>query len=494
MKNKTIIIGAGPGGLVAGLILQHHGFNVEIFEKNKIPGGRNSYINIDGHKFDVGPTFLMMKYILDEVFTEIGLKTEDHLNLTRLSPMYRLYYKDKEMDIYEEKDKMKKEIEKNFPGEGKSLDKFYKIEERRFKYLMPCLQKDYSGVLKYFNKYFIKAIPFFSIPKTLYQILGNYFKNEDLKISFTFQSKYLGMSPWQCPAAFAMIPYVEHAMGIYHVEGGLSNISEKMAEIFIKIGGIIHYNKKVEKVFFKEKAAKGINLNDGTEIKADDVIINADFGYAMNNLIPDGLIKKYSKEKVANKKYSCSTFMLYLGLKKEYNIKHHSIIFAPQYKKNVEEIFSGKMSGENISMYIRNASVTDKTVSPEGKSQLYILLPVPNKKLGSEINWEKEKQEIRNIIIKTLKERLGLKDIEEQIETEKIITPNEWVDEYNVFFGATFNLSHNLTQMLSMRPHNKLEEVNNCYLVGGGTHPGSGLPTIYESGRITARMIMKKYK
>lgn len=495
MKNKVIIIGAGPGGLVAGLILQNKGFEVEIYEKESRPGGRNSFFMDKGHKFDIGPTFLMMKYVLDEVFSEIGLKSEDYLEFTRLSPMYRLYYHDRKMDVYQEKSKMKKELKKTFPGEELFLDKFHKRESRRFKYMMPCLLKDYSSFLRFFSPEFLKALPHFSFPRSLFGVLGSYFKNPHARIAFTFQSKYLGMSPWECPGAFAMIPFVEHDMGIYHVKGGLSKISEVMAAIFEKKGGKIHYSLPVNKIHFEGKRARWVELEGKKRKEAGNIVINADFGQAMKTLMPKGKTTKYSDKKLKKKRYSCSTFMLYLGLKKEYDLKHHNIIFAPEYRRNVEEVFSGKLSdGNNLSFYVRYATAEDKTVSPKGRSQLYILVPTPNKQVGKNINWKRIKQNMRDDVLKLLRERMGLSDIEENIETERIITPDDWVNDHGVFNGATFNLAHNLGQMLWFRPHNRLEGTNNCYLVGGGTHPGSGLPTIYESGRISAKMIIKSSK
>jgi phytoene desaturase len=494
MDNKNIkvaIIGAGPGGLTAGLLLAHKGFQVEIFEKSDRPGGRNSDFELDGHRFDLGPTFLMMKYVLDEVFKMVGERVDDHLKLTRLSPMYRLFFENDHIDVYEEKGKMMEELDRMFPGEGQNLSKFYGYEEKRFKKLMPCLTKDYSSLSSFFSKRFIEAIPHFSLGKTLYGVLGDYFKTPETRLCFTFQSKYIGMSPWRCPGAFGMIPYVEHAFGIYHVEGGLSEISRKMAELFIKKGGKIHYNSPVKQVLFKSKKAIGLEMLDGSNVEADKVIVNADFAYSATNLMPKGALPKYSAKKLAKKDYSCSTVMIYLGLKKQYDLPHHSVIFAKNYRKNVDDMFSGKLSGRDLSFYVRNATVSDRSVSPEGKSQLYILVPCPNKKLGAKINWEKESQNIRNAVMERLKDRLDFDDIESQIETERIITPDEWEKDYNVYYGATFNLSHRLLQMLWLRPRNRLEGVKNVYLVGGGTHPGSGLPTIYESGRISAELLEK---
>ena len=135
---------------------------------------------------------------------------------------------------------------------------------------------------------------------------------------------------------------------------------------------------------------------------------------------------------------------------------------------------------------------TDPTVAPEGKSTLYVLLPVPNKQIFP-TNWQDRKKEVKQNIYNALEKRLGLKDLKENVEVEKIITPDDFEKDYNVYNGAVFNLSHKVMQMMWLRPHNKFEEYDNCYLVGGGTHPGSGLPTIYQSGIIVNDLINKKY-
>jgi phytoene desaturase len=325
----------------------------------------------------------------------------------------------------------------------------------------------------------------------MYDVLAGYFKSEDLRISFTFQSKYLGMSPWSCPAAFMIIPYIEHAFGIYHVTGGLSKISEAMAKVVEEEKGKIHLGESVKELILDGKRVKGVRLVSGEEVLADEVILNSDFAYSMTNLVRGKALKRWNKEKLMEKKFSCSTFMLYLGVDKNYEIPHHTIVFSKDYEKYIREVAAHKDPSSDISFYIRNASVTDKTLAPGGKSNIYVLVPVSNKK--SNYNWQKNKKEFRDRVIDAIKERTDMKDIDKHIVFEKIITPDEWEKDYNVFLGATFNLGHNLFQMLYFRPHNKFEELDNCYLVGGGTHPGSGLPTIYESGRITANMISRKY-
>jgi phytoene desaturase len=491
-KKKIIIIGAGPGGLTSAMILSKRGFDVHLYEKNGIVGGRNGCIINKGYKFDIGPTFLMMKFVLDEVFHEAGKDINNYLKFIKLDPMYRLIFSDKTIDVTDDHEKMREIIAKNFPGNEKGYDKLLEREKKRFEKMYVCLQKDYSKIKTMLHPDLLKALPYLSVTRSMYKELGRYFNNEDLKISFTFQSKYLGMSPWDCPAAFMIIPFIEHQFGIYHPIGGLSEISEAMAKVAKENGAKIYLNTPVKQLIVLNKSVKGIELENGKKAYADEVIINADFGYAASKLFPPNVLKKYSPKKLEKKKFSCSTFMLYLGVKKQYNLPHHSIVFSKDYNKYINDVFKKDDLLDDISFYIRNGSINDPTLAPKDKSNIYVLVPVQNK--TKKVDWNKEKKKFRDLIIKSIMERTDMKDLDKNIEVEQIVTPDDWENSMNVHLGATFNLAHTLGQMLYFRPRNKFEEVDNCYLVGGGTHPGSGLPTIYESGRITSNIISKKHK
>lgn len=490
MKN-IIVIGAGPGGLAAAMLLANRGYDVSIFEKQEYIGGRNSELSLGDYSFDLGPTFFLMKSILEEIFHETGRDLRDYVKLMEINPMYRLKFGDGTVFYpwsVSHKEKMVESIEKTFPGESSGYLRYLEREEVKFERLIPCLQLPYSGLGDLLKPRFLKALPYLDAHKSIYDVLGGYFKEELLKLSFTFQAKYIGMSPWEAPGTFSIISYLEHKMGVYHVEGGLNKLAHAMGEVVREEGGAIHLGDPVSEILFDGRKAVGVRLTSGKEVMADHIIMNADFAMGMKNLVPDTLKNKYRDENLKNKKYSCSTFMLYLGVDRVYDdLPHHNIIFARDYRKNISEITQTKELSEDFSFYVQNASVTDSTLAPQGKSAIYVLVPVPNNK--STIDWDEIKDSYRDRVLTAMEEEGGFENIRDHIEAEEIITPHDWEHKKDVYLGATFNLGHQVSQMLILRPHNRLEGYENLYIVGGGTHPGSGLPTIYESGRITANLI-----
>jgi len=475
------------------MLLSHRGFDVEVFEKQPVVGGRNAEVRLGDYRFDLGPTFLMMKFLLDELFEETGRDLSDYIQCRALDPMYKLQFAQNSMYVYADPARMRAEIERVFPGEGSGLDRFLERESLRFRKLYPCLQKAYGSPLSLFSPTLLAALPHIAPGRSMHQVLSTYFRAEELRLAFTFQSKYLGMSPWDCPGLFTMIPYTEHAHGVYHVQGGLCRISHAMADAARERGAKIHTSQPVHRVLTAGNRVVGIELGSGEKIDCDDVVINADFGHAVSTLFEPGQLRRYTPQNVRRKNWSCSTFMMYLGLDRTYpGSDHHTIVFARDYKGNLDDISHHLKTSDDISIYVRNSAVTDSSSAPGGHSALYILVPVPNNFSG--IDWSQEAPRYRERILRTLAERTCYVDIEQHIRQELIVTPQDWEQEFSVYQGATFNMGHNWSQMLFMRPHNKFEEFEHCYLVGGGTHPGSGLPTIFESARISSNLICSQYR
>lgn len=492
-KKKVIVIGAGPGGLSSAMILAHRGFDVVVYEKQAYVGGRTSALKVGDFTFDLGPTFMMLPQAFDEIFKEAGRDIHKYLDLRRLDTMYRLKFGDgRNFTVSFDKEEFKKEIARLFPGDEIGYEQYLKEQKRKFDLMYPCLRVPYIHWYHYLRPKLIKAFPFMQNFTSLYDVMAKYFKNEDMRISMTFQAKYLGMSPWHCPGAFSILSYIEHAFGIFHPIGGLHKIPEAMAKIVEEDSGKIFLSKPVKRIITEGGRATGVEFEDGSSDSADYVIMNTDFAAGMKELVPEEFKGKWTDKNLQKRAFSCSTFMLYLGLDKKYDIPHHNIFFADDYKKNIEQIFGGKELPQDPSFYIQNASATDPTLAPEGMSTLYVLVPAPN--LDTPIDWDAEKKKYRDLVIKMIAEKTEMSDIERHIKVERVITPKDWEQKIDVYKGAVFNLSHTLGQMLYLRPHNKFENIPGLYLVGGGTHPGSGLPTIIESGKIAADMITEEVK
>lgn len=487
-NRSVVIVGAGPGGLTAAMILAHRGYRVRVLEKEAQVGGRNAALRVGPYTFDMGPTFLMVPQILEEVFQLAGADVHALLDLKRIDPLYRLRFSDgTEFRPAVDHDETVRRIEALFPGEGEGYRRYLKHEERKIEAIMPCLRVPYDKPWHYLRLRLFKALPLIDIHRSVYGCVARFFTDPRLRVSFTFQAKYLGMSPWECPGIFSILSGFEHLQGIFHPIGGLFGISEAMAKVARGHGAEISLSSPVRKVVVSNGRATGVELGSGERIDADAVVLNADFAYAMTNLVDAKDRKQFTDENLRDREYSCSTFMLYLGIDGSWDAPHHNIFFSRDYEEFIRATAAGKLAGDP-SFYVQNASVTDATLAPKGKSTIYVLVPAPNNTSG--IAWTPEETAaMRERVLDLLETRAGLTGIRQRIEAERIITPRDWENRANVYHGAVFNLAHSLGQMLYFRPHNRLKEFKDCYLVGGGTHPGSGLPTIYESGRIAADLI-----
>jgi phytoene desaturase len=470
------------------MLLAAGGHRVEILEKKAEVGGRNAALRLGPYTFDTGPTFLMLVQGLEAIFADCGRKLDDYLELKKIDPLYRLRFPGG-VDFFPTDDeaRMVAEIERLFPGEGANYRRYREREGKKLDRVYPCLRHPYLSPLDFLRWRFLRALPRIDAFATVYDRLASYFNAESLRIAMTFQAKYLGMSPWKCPATFTILSLIEHRWGVYHPIGGLNAISGSMAKVIGELGGVVRLNTPVQEIVVRDGRAAGLLLEGGETVEGDAVVINPDFAWAMRHLVKPEHRRKYTDARLAAMEYSCSTFMLYLGLDRRFDLPHHTIVFSQDYRRNVQEIVESKRLPGDPSFYVQNASATDPTLAPAGHSAVYVLVPVPNQTSG--IDWAREAPGFRDLILRLLQERTELRDLDRHLVREKVITPADWEREYGLYNGATFNLSHTIGQMLYFRPHNRFEEFDDCYLVGGGTHPGSGLPTIYQSGRIAAELI-----
>ena len=489
MAQRVIIIGAGPGGLATAMLLAKAGLEVTVIESQPRVGGRTSAIEGDGYRFDLGPTFFLYPQILEEIFTAVGRDLHREVPMKRLDPQYRLTFgAGGELLCVSDVERMVAEIAKLAPADAPQFRRFMAYNRAKLEKLAPCLQTPFLGWTSLLQVRLLAVLPYLKPWKSLHAELAGFFRDPRLQLAFTFQSKYLGMSPFQCPSLFSILSFLEYEHGVWHPIGGCNALTRGMARVATEQGVTIRLSEPVEEILFDGRRAVGVRTATG-ELRADAVVVNADFGHAMTTLVPDRLRRRWTDKTIARKRFSCSTFMMYLGIEGRYDqLMHHNIYVARDYRRNLDEIENQHVLTEDPSFYVENPCRTDDTMAPPGHSALYVLVPVSHQ--HPNIDWSKERDRYRQVALRQLA-KIGLGDIEKRIRFERIVTPVEWENKIGIYKGATFNLAHNLGQMLHLRPQNRFEEFNRLYLVGGGTHPGSGLPVIFESARISAHLLLE---
>ncbi|MBC7928195.1 MAG: phytoene desaturase [Bryobacteraceae bacterium] len=490
-RPQIIIIGAGPGGLAAAMLLASAGLRVRIIEGQSRVGGRTATLQADGFRFDTGPTFFLYPRVLEEIYEVAGRELQREVPMARLDPQYRLVFgSGGELLATPHVETMEKAIEKLCPEDARHFRRFLTENRDKLQRFRPALETAFLSWRDVCSPNMMKLLPFLRPWMSLDQELHRYFSDPRLRLALSFQSKYLGMSPFRCPSLFSILAFLEYEYGVWHPIGGCGAISQNMARVCEDLGVEMHLNEPVERILFDGKKAVGVQT-DRAEYPCEGIVVNADFARAMQRLVPDHLRNRWSDSKLAKKRFSCSTFMLYLGIEGRFDeVSHHTIYMAKDYQRNLEDIETRHILSDDPSVYVQNASVTDPTLAPPGMSTLYVLVPVTHQHVN--VDWKLERQRYREIAINQLK-NIGIHDLERRIRYEKIVTPDDWDKEFQVYRGATFNLTHNLGQMLHLRPRNRFEDLESVYLVGGGTHPGSGLPVIFESARITSRLLLSDF-
>ncbi len=491
-SKKVIVIGAGPGGLANAMLMAKAGFDVTVLERRDRVGGRTSTIEANGFRFDLGPTFFLYPQVLRKIFRACGRSLDHEVDLIRLDPNYRLIFGDSGETLEATSDvaRMRREMARLAPDDAQNLDAYLDDNRDKLAAFKPVLESAFNGLGDVFKLPFREILPLLRPFSSVDSDLKRYFADERIRLAFTFQSKYLGMSPFNCPSLFTILSFLEYEHGVFHPRGGCAAVTAAMARVAQDLGAEIRLREPAQRILFEGRRAVGVKTHDDV-YPCDALVINADFAHAMSHLVPDRLRRRWTDKKLEKKRYSCSTYMMYLGLDGTCDdLAHHTIFLADDYRGNLDDIEKHHRLSEDPSFYVHNPAVTDPSMAPPGKSSIYVLAPVTHQ--HANVDWRAERERFRRTVLRQMA-RIGIQDVEKRLQFEQVITPDDWQSQLHIYRGATFNLAHSLDQMLHLRPRNRFEDLDGVYLVGGGTHPGSGLPVIFESARITSRLMAEDF-
>ena len=487
--SKVIVIGSGFGGLGAAVRLAARGYEVEIFEKRDKPGGRGYVYEINGFKFDGGPTVITAPFMFDDIWAMAGKRREDYFTLVPCDPFYRIFDDQKRpFDYNGDENFILEQIGKRNPADREGYQRFMATTKAIFE----------KGFVELADKPFLSFTDMLKVVPDLiclqsylsvYQYASKFVQDEFLRRCFSFHPLLIGGNPFDSPSIYAMIHYLEREWGIHYAIGGTGAIVSAMVRLFEELGGKLHLNAEVDEILVEGRRANGIRMKDGTLHRADHVVANADVGWVYDKMIRKSKQSVYTKTKMSLMQYSMSLFVIYFGTKRQYRdvgLAHHNIILSERYKGLLEDIFTRKTLAQDFSLYLHMPTLTDPSMAPEGHEAFYVLSPVPH--LGSGIDWTKAAKPYRDAIMQFL-EANYLPDLQANIVAEHYIDPLHFRNDLNSRLGSAFSVQPLLTQSAWFRPHNRAEDFDNLYFVGAGTHPGAGLPGVLSSSIIAENLI-----
>lgn len=492
-KEKTaIIIGAGIGGLAASVFLAKHGYSVSIHEKNSAPGGRCGQLIRDGHRFDLGATMLMMPGVYHEVFDLLGIELREGKDILPLENLYTIFFDDcSRLDFSSDSEKMRQQLEKIEPGcfvrERDYVESGYRIYNLGMRMLVA---RNFYNLFQMVN---LKNIPLLFQLKAFtphYRYAGRFFRNEHLRMAYTFQNIYVGQNPFNSPALFSMIPAAELTEGsFFPASGGMFYIVERLLAEAVKQGVRVSLNSPVERIAVDGKRAKGVVLSDGTTAEADIVISNADLPYAYRRLLPD----KRKAARIDRMKFSCSAITFHWGVDRRYpQLDQHNVFLSDNFREGLDKIFNQKSVGNDPCFYVHAPARHDPSAAPEGQETISVEVGTGHIDSIHPQDWAEIRDRTRKAVLDRLRKQ-GLDDIEDHIKFEICHTPESWENGCNISKGSVFgSLGHDIFQMGYFRPHNRHDKYNNLYFTGGSTHPGNGIPNVLLSAKLVTERILKE--
>ncbi|MEN2787286.1 phytoene desaturase family protein [Sphingomonas qilianensis] len=525
-RRTALVIGSGIGGIACAIRLQSLGFDTRIVEQLDDVGGRAYVRRAQGFTFDMGPTVLTVPHFIEELFTlqrdlamldapdfppavlgdgqrvrsgiSGGPNTSRYLDIVPVLPFYRIYFDDGSFFDYDaDPANVRAQIARLAPEDLDGYERFHEAARAIFQRGFLELGYTYFGSLGSMLGVVPDLLKLGAV-QPLFSLISKYFKSDKMRQVFSFEPLLIGGNPLKVPAIYAMIHFVEKTWGVHFAMGGTGALVKALVRKFEELGGTVQLGAQVAKIDVEKRGRKrvatGVTLASGERLTADLVVSNADYATTYLKLV-DKAHRRINRDAVVKfRKQSMSLMVIYFGYEMrdgDPDLRHHNIILGPRYEELLTDIFERKILADDFSQYLHIPTFTDPTLAPPDHHAAYTLIPVPNT-LG-EIDWATIGDAFADKVLRFLEERGYIPDLGKRLVYRSFVTPDYFEQTLGAYAGNGFGVEPRLTQTAFFRPHNRSEDITNLYLVGQGTQPGGGTPSVMMSAKMTAREIARDF-
>jgi len=485
---KAIVIGAGIGGIATALRLKKKGYQVTVIEANDYAGGKLHAMNLNGYRFDLGPSLFTMPHLVAELFELYNLKTEDYFQFTRKNILCNYFWEDgKRFSVQANQQDFVKSASKAFNEDEAALSTY--LHKNKEKYDLTArlfLENSLHKINTYLSTDTVNAI--FKVAKldtnsSLDEVNKKAFKNPKIRQLFNRYATYNGSSPYKTPGIMSMIPHLEMYFGTYYPKGGMHQISQSLYQLALNQGIVFNFNEKVEEIVVANKKAKGV-ISQKNNYAADIVISNMDIYPTYKKLLK----KQVHPTKTLEQERSSSALIFYWGISKEFpELDLHNILFSTSYENEFKAIFEDKTLINDPTVYINITSKEDKKDAPQGHENWFVMINAPGN-YGQD--WDTLVQNARTHIISKINNILKV-DLESFITAEHILSPVGIENSTSSYRGALYGAASNTTFSSFLRHPNFSRKIKNLYFCGGSVHPGGGIPLCLLSAKIVGDLVPK---
>ncbi|MEM0977391.1 MAG: phytoene desaturase family protein [Pseudomonadota bacterium] len=490
-RPSAVVIGAGLGGLAAAMRAGAKGYRVTVVDRLDCVGGRASSITKGGHRFDLGPTIVTVPKVYEELWAACGRDFHQDVQLVKMDPFYELKFDDgTRFKMCDDVAAMRRQIAQMAPGDLAGYDRFLEDAHKRYDFAfeglgMRPLDKVWDLLVN------LPTFAAMRADRSVYGHAARLMKDERLRFAASFHPLFIGADPFRVTSMYVLFSHLEALYGIHYCMGGVGAMAKAMANVVRDQGGAVRMNTTVDKIEVSKNKARGVTLESGEFIPADLVISNADVGFTYNHLLRDQKKRIWTRGRLKRSRWSMGLCVWHFGTKntrmKWPDVGHHTVLVGPDYRGEVRDIFDGGPLADKMSIYLHRPSATDPSSAPPGDDTFYALACVPHLDVG-DTDWEHDLEAYKAKMLDRLEAELlpGLRD---HITEELVLTPNDFETRYLSTHGCGFSLEPRILQSGWFRPYNRSQELDGLYLVGAGTHPGAGVPTVVISGNIVGDII-----